>query len=217
MTAPGTGDRPKTADELVEALLEQDEHRQVLRYARDHGLDKDDTVLFMIGMLKVFAYVWDRLKEMMRIVSQRVDAMHDDAQNAERQFVAATGEHVRLMHKVLNEHVKLTGHNVAQLNVAAGEMKVLTEQMTLVTQDAKRTLAALRALKEAPDKASFTALIDERMTTAIARRTSIVDQAFQEQMLAVIYRGMDQFILRTRIHTVLIVVLAGIVIYLVRR
>ena len=55
------------------------------------------------------------------------------------------------------------------------------------------------------------------MRTSSWSRASIVDETFQERMLGVIYRGMDQFILRTRIHTIMIVILAAIVIFLVRR
>lgn len=207
----------KTADELVEALLDQDEYRAVLRYALDNGLHKDDTVLFMVGMLKVFAYVWDRLGELARILDLRVESFREETRLAEERLAETVGDHVKLLHKIMDDHVKLIGHSAGQINFAAGEMKVLHEQMTLVTLDAKRTLAALQAFKGAPNKASFTNLIDERMTAALVSRATIVDETFQERMLGVIYRGMDQFILRTRIHIIMIVALAAVVIYFVRR
>ena len=216
MTAPGTHGA-KTADELVEALLDSDEYRAVLRYTRDHGLEKDDTVLFMVGMLKVFAYVWDRLGEMMRILNLRAASMQDESLLVEQRFADTAGEHIKVMHKVLNEHVKLIGHSAAQINFAAGEMKVLYEQMTLITRDAERTLAVYDAIKGETDTKSMTTLIDERLTAALTKRVSVVDEIFQERMLGAIYRGMDQFILRTRFHTVLIIAIAAIVIFLVRR
>ena len=219
MTAPGTGatGKTRTADDLVEALVDKDEYRAVLQYARLHNLERDNAVLFMVAMLKVFAYVYDRLVAQADLMQLRISALMEESHSAEQRFATKVGEHVALLQRLMRDHVGTLGSQTAQMTIAVGEMKVLREQLEKVTQDAERTLAALEGLKDSSDVASLTKLIDQRLTAALSRRVAATDEVFRERMLDIIHQGMTYYIRRLRIQTFVIVAVATFVVFLARR
>lgn len=55
-----TGHR-KTAEKLLRQIRTEPEHMAVLEYARAEGFEHDSAVFFLVAMLKVFAFAYDRM------------------------------------------------------------------------------------------------------------------------------------------------------------
>lgn len=146
MSAGGGGERRKTSDELLRQLITDDEYLAVLEYSREEALEKDSTVFFLVALLKVFAFAFDRFLRIIEIGEAGSAGLLAATRQSSTRIDETLTSNRNLFEKVLSENVQLMGYYVGEMRSAMGEIRVVKDDLEKTAADAKATYQLYKRL-----------------------------------------------------------------------
>ncbi|WP_394653117.1 hypothetical protein [uncultured Sphingomonas sp.] len=146
MSAPGSGERRKTSDELLRQLITEPEYLAVLEYSREEALEKDSTVFFLVSLLKVFAFAFDRFVRIVEIADAGCAGLLAATRQSSTRVDEALTRNRDLFEKVLTTNVELMGHYVGEMRSAMGEIRVVKDDLEKTAADARATYQLYKRL-----------------------------------------------------------------------
>ncbi|AXJ96365.1 MULTISPECIES: hypothetical protein [unclassified Sphingomonas] len=146
MSAPGSGERRKTSDALLRQLITDDEYLAVLEYSREEALERDSTVFFLVALLKVFAFAFDRFLRIIEIADAGSAALLAATRQSSTHVDQTLTRNRDLFEKVLTKNVELMGYYVGEMRSAMGEIRVVKEDLEKTASDARATYQLYKRL-----------------------------------------------------------------------
>ncbi|WP_419809044.1 hypothetical protein [Sphingomonas sp.] len=202
MTAGGTGGAEKTAEELLAQLLNEKERLAVLKYSRDKDMESDDAVYFLVALLKMFAHAYDQMLAVVAAGDRGRNDFEQSLRVAKAQIDSALARWKSLIGTVVQEATDQISFHTGEIRSAAGELKILREQMAVIVKDAREAFAAYERLGRGVKQPVLSKLFHDRMIQALDQRVPVYDQTFRALMLDTISLGMGRYFLIIQIELV---------------
>ncbi len=205
MSASGNGG--KTAEELLAALLTDTEHIAILKYANQHDLTSDDVVYFMVALLKVFAFVHDRILKAIDAAQDGRAALEAAVILAEQNLTDSVEQQVTSLRCALIEINNTIGIHAGQFSFAAGEIKGLKEEMDRTLKEARGTYHAFKRLSDDGTGTTLSQLFQKKAHEVIERRLASFDVTVRELIRKTISHEARKLMIFSGIQFVVIVIL----------
>lgn len=210
MTADNGGD--KTAEQLLAQLITERKHIMVLEYSKAHGLESDSAVFFLVALLETFAFAYDRMLTTVGTAEAGREQIVRATNMAVSRIDSILSDRVLSVEKALTSAMGNAALHITQLQMTAGEVKLLNEQLATTVRDANEAFAAYKSLKGDPHVPSLTRLFQNRLLAALDKRVPTYDTVFREQLLETIHLGMGRYFVIVQIQIVALGVLMGILV-----
>ncbi len=177
-TGDGAG-RRKTAEELLRQLLTEPEHVALLDYAREHGLERDSAVLFLVAMLKVFAFVFDRQLRAIEIAEAGTDNLLAATQQAgNRLDTLLIGKH-ELFAEMMEQNLDRMSYYTGEMRAAMGEVRVTKDELEKINKEAVGTFRAYKRLADDGTGTALSQLFQKHALEALDRRVPFYDDTIR--------------------------------------
>ena len=174
--ARGSG---KTAEELLGALLTDAEHIAILQYASEHDLKKDDVVYFMVGLLKVFAFVHDKILRAIDLAQEGQSDLEAAVIMADQNLTDSIERQVQVLRQSFTHMNGLMGTYAGQLAFTAGEIKSLNQELERLTKEARGTYGAFKRLSDDNTGASLSQLFQKQAAEALNHKSRYFDETIR--------------------------------------
>ncbi len=171
--------RRKTAEELLRQLLTEPEHMAVLDYARDHGLERDSAVLFLVAMLKVFAFVFDRQLRAIEIAEAGTDGLLAATRQASTRLDALLAEKHTLFAEMMEQNLERMAYYTGEMRGAIGEVRITRDELEKVNKEAVGTFRAYKRLADDGTGTALSQLFQKHALEALDRRVPFYDDTIR--------------------------------------
>lgn len=203
----------KTAEELLAALLTEREQIMVLEYSKANALESDNAVFFLVALLKIFAHVYDEMKDIVALSAKGREQIERTVKVEIQRIESALISHAEMLQTVSQDTTTRIAFHTNQLVFATGEMEAIRKQLETTVRDANEAFTAFEHLKGDIDEPSLSRLFQDRMIAALDKRVPIYDQVFRVEMLDMIALGMGRYFLIVQFEIVFIAAFLGFLIY----
>ncbi|CAM3296842.1 hypothetical protein SPAN111604_15010 [Sphingomonas antarctica] len=171
--------RRKTAEELLRQLLTEPEYMAVLEYTRDQGLERDSAVSFMVAMLKVFAFVFDRQLRAIEIAEAGTDGLLAATQQAgNRLDTLLTGKH-ELFAEMMEKNLERMAYYTSEMRAAIGEVRITKDELETINKEAVGTFRAYKRLTDDGTGTALSQLFQKHALEALDRRVPFYDDTIR--------------------------------------
>lgn len=203
----------KTAEELLAALLTEREQIMVLEYSKANALESDNAVFFLVALLKIFARVYDEMKDITKVSAKGRQQFEAVVEMGAETIETALINNADMLKSILEDNNQRIAFRTSELLIATGELQAAREHLETTVSDAKKAFAAFEHLKGDVDEPSLSRLFQERMTAALDKRVPAYDQVFRAQIFETIALGMGRYFLLVQFEIVIIVAVLGFLVY----
>lgn len=203
----------KTAEELLAALLTEREQIMVLEYSKANALESDNAVFFLVALLKIFARVYDDMKDIVDVSANGRQQFEATVNMGVERINTALIDNTKLLRSVLQDNNARIAFRTSELLIATGELQATRKLLETTVRDAKEAFTAFEHLKGDVDEPSLSRLFQDRMTAALDKRVPIYDQVFRAEMFETIALGMGRYFLLVQFEIVFIAAVLGFLIY----
>lgn len=179
MTDGNGAGRRKTAEELLRQLLTEPEHMAVLEYARDHGLERDSAVLFLVAMLKVFAFVFDRQLRAIEIAEAGTDGLLAATQQAGTRLDALLTQKHALFAEMMEQNLERMAFYTGEMRAAIGEVRITKDELEKINKEAVGTFRAYKRLADDGTGTALSQLFQKHALEALDRRVPFYDDTIR--------------------------------------
>ena len=177
------GSNRKTADELMAALFTDQEYASVLKYSRDNGLEEDSAVYFLVAMLKLFAFAYDRILTTISDAEEGCDHIAVMADGADRTMNAALKGHVTAIQSAIGSATGEVAIHAGTLYAAIGEIRAVKEELQKVSTEAAGTYRAYERLANDGSGTTLSQLFQKAALEALDRRVPFYDDTIRTLIL----------------------------------
>jgi len=179
VSAGDSAGRRKTAEELLRQLLTEPEHVALLDYAREHGLERDSAVLFLVAMLKVFAFVFDRQLRAIEIAEAGTDHLLAATQQAgNRLDTLLIGKHA-LFTEMMEQNLERMAYYTGEMRAAIGEVRITKDELEKINKEAVGTFRAYKRLADDGTGTALSQLFQKHALEALDRRVPFYDDTIR--------------------------------------
>lgn len=184
----GTG-RRKTAEELLRQLLTEAEHMAVLDYAREHALERDSAVFFLVAMLKMFAFAYDRMLDAIEIAEAGTDGLLAATRQAETRLDALLTQRHALIAEMMEQNLERMAYYTGEMRAAIGEVRVTKDELEKINKEAVGTFRAYKRLADDGTGTALSQLFQKHALEALDRRVPFYDDTIRLLIIETIKRA----------------------------
>ncbi|MHA3840743.1 hypothetical protein ACX0GZ_05940 [Sphingomonas aestuarii] len=178
-----------------------------------NALESDNAVFFLVALLKIFARVYDEMKDITEVGAKGRQQFEEVVEIGAETIETALINNADMLKSILEDNNQRIAFRTSELLVATGELQAARTQLETTVRDAKEAFAAFEHLKGDVDEPSLSRLFQDRMTAALDKRVPVYDQVFRAQLLETIALGMGRYFLLVQFEIVIIVAVLGFLIY----
>lgn len=203
----------KSSEELLAQLLTEAELLAVLRYSKEHGLESDDAVFFLVALLKVYASAHDRIlgtigegRDMLVDVTDRGDQV---VRKVERMLDTRTATLVQ----VIDGATDRLAFHVGEIRAGLSDLRLLKDELDRTKTEAMGVYRAYNRLTDDAQGMKLSQLFQKAAVQALDRRVPFFDDTIKSLLVDTIAERTRKF---TIVNGVMFVVMAAIIVVVAR-
>lgn len=171
--------RRKTAEELLRQLLTEPEHLQVLEFSRANALESDNAVFFLVAMLKVFAFAYDRQLRAIEIAEASTDGLLAATQQASIRLDALLTQKHALFAEMMEQNLERMAYYTGEMRAALGEVRLTKDELEKINKEAVGTFRAYKRLADDGTGTALSQLFQKHALEALDRRVPFYDDTIR--------------------------------------
>lgn len=168
-----------SAQELLERLLSDDELIAVLRYANDRKLDSDSEVYFLVSLLKVFAYAYDRMEHTVRVAEKGREDIEAAVYSCEQSICDTIADQMTMLNGVIANITRTMAFHANQFAGLTSEMKTLEKDLRGIIRDADGAFQLYDELKDRGSNSTLSRLFYDQVKAALDRQTPYFEDSIR--------------------------------------
>lgn len=179
MSEPGS----KTAEELLAALLTGAEHVAVLQFAKDRGLDRDSEVFFMVALLKVFAFILERMLDAVAASAQGRADIEATINAGFAKFHEQLQLDLNALYSTITQSTDTIGVALNRCHEAIGAVREFKDDLRTAIRDAEKAYEAYENLQSQTFGGSLSSVFQRQAERALDAQMPMFNAKLEELFL----------------------------------